>query len=292
MLLSALFLAGGALALSRPECFSAHGGALAAYSDCGKQASLNDCFAHLSSYSIDDIEVCFITAGCSPDTSLIEARFALDRCDEWARASELKRRFRAYVPHLPARTAAPGVDRVGSSPNPRSTGGIALNVLFGRQENSKITECYTTSTVDTTSCDVETSNNRLHTKSCSSVQEPRSDCKPGLTCTKDKEGEDVCMELQNALDTAGIIIAIVFSAALALGAGTLTYLCCKDRRQQKRLTAKAEATALARAATKKQRANEARTPLMRQQDGAAAPSSPLATAPLGGHDPFGDQHRS
>lgn len=291
MLLSALFLAGGALALSRPECFSSHGSALASYSNCAKQGALNACFANLHSYSIDDIEACFITAGCSPDASLIEARFALDRCDEWARASELKRRFRAYIPHLPARTASPAVDRRGSSPNPRATGGISLNALFGRQENEKITECFTSSQVDTTSCDIETSNNRLHTKSCSSVQVTQSECKPGLTCSKDKQGTDVCMELKNALDTAGIIIAIVFAAALALGIGTLTYLCCQDRRQQKRLTAKAEATALARAATKKQRANEVRTPLMRQQEGNPTVSSPLATAPLG-HDPFGDQHRS
>ena len=293
MLLSVLALAGGALALSRPECFSSHGAALADYSACADQASLTACFARLPSYAIDDVEACFVKAGCHPDASLLEARASLDRCDEWAQASELRRRFRAYVPHQPAKTGSPVVDGSGTSPNPKPTGGISLNALFAR-ESLQGDECFDIKVVDTTACDVSTSKVRLITGSCSDVKETSSSCKDGYTCTMDKAGTDVCMELKNALDTAGIIISIVFGSALILGIGTLTYLCCQDRRQQKRLAAKAEATALARAATKKQRANEVRTPLMRQQDGPGTPvvSSPLATGPPGGHDPFGDQNRS
>jgi hypothetical protein len=295
MLFSALVLAGGALALSRPDCFVEHGRALAAYSDCADHDALAPCFTGLSSHSVDDVEACLITAGCSPSTALIEAREALDRCDEWARASDLRRRVRAYVPHMPARTVNPFAHGSGSSPNPRATdnaGAMALNRLFGRQddEGKRISgdDCFDLTTKDTSDCDVSTDGPNLVSSNCKPATVVESSCKQGLTCSMDNTGTNVCMELHDTLTTAGIIISIVFAAAIVLGIASLTYLCCQDRRQQKRLVAKAEATALARAATKKQRSKEVRAPLMAQQDD----QPPQIHAPLGGNDPFGDQNRS
>src|SRR5699024_2200420 len=92
-----------------------------------------------------------------------------------------------------------------------------------------------------------------------------SECSPGLMCTIGAGNEDICMRKHDSLDIGGIIIAIVFGVLITLGLGTLTFLCCRDRRQQKRLAAKAEAVALARAQTKKKRAQDQRTPLMQQQ---------------------------
>ncbi|POR33672.1 Uncharacterized protein TPAR_06134, partial [Tolypocladium paradoxum] len=133
-------------------------------------------------------------------------------------------------------------------------------------------DCFTTSTVDTSSCPLQTSNGHVKTLTCFPTQVAASDCAPGLMCTIDANHEDICMKMQNGLDTGGIIVAIVFAVLVALGLGSLTFLCCRDRRQQKRLAAKAEAVALARAQTKRQKAQEARAPLMRPQEG--APGSP------------------
>ncbi|KAI9158893.1 hypothetical protein HJFPF1_06895 [Paramyrothecium foliicola] len=293
MVLAALVLfAGSALALSRPECISSNAVGLAAFSACGQHDSLTRCLANLPAHSVHDVQACFVDAGCSNDEALVEARYTLDRCDEWARAGELRKRYRAFAAPLPARTASPNPAADGTSPNPRATAAaVPLHFLFGRQ-NPSSTDCFVTSTVDTTSCDLQTSKGIIHTLSCSDAKAVLSECAPGLTCTMDRQGNDVCMELQDALDTAGIIITVIFGSALLLGIGSLTFLCCKDRKLQKRLAAKAEATALARAATKKQRANEVRTPLIRQQDPSGAATSPVVTGPPGGNDPFGDQNRA
>lgn len=73
------------------------------------------------------------------------------------------------------------------------------------------------------------------------------------------------MKKTNALDIGGIIISIVFGSFIVIGIGYLAFAGCKERRHHKRAAAKAEAVALARAATKKQRSQEARAPLMQQQ---------------------------
>ena len=84
------------------------------------------------------------------------------------------------------------------------------------------------------------------------------------------------MDLQDTLDTAGIVVAIIFGVIITAAVGTITFLCCKDRSEQKRLAAKAEAVALARAATKKQRNNQERAPLVSRNVS-------------GGTNPFQDQ---
>lgn len=87
----------------------------------------------------------------------------------------------------------------------------------------------------------------------------------------DNSNETICL-VKKEMDTAGIIIAIVFAGALALMMGYLTFMCCRDKKEQKRLAAKSEAVALARAATKKQRAAQ-RQPLIRNASGQSNPSN-------------------
>lgn len=253
-----VLLASGVVAMTKNECFSSHGAGLAAFSGCAQRADLAECFVGLAGTADTDVEQCFVQAGCTPDDAALEARLTLDRCDEWVRAHELRRR-------------APSADFAQ----------VTVPPVFARQNT--IRECFMTSFVETSVCPVETNNGAVTTRDCTTTSIARSSCSPGLTCSLDSQGEDVCMELQNALDTAGIIIAIVFGVAIASAIATITYLCCKDRRENKRLTAKAEATALARAATKKQRAADVRAPLMSEQ---AAPG------PSGNADPFGDRHHS
>lgn len=144
-------------------------------------------------------------------------------------------------------------------------------------------ECLSTGLTKTKSCDVQTADGSEVTGECRTTDVETSTCSPGKTCTMDSSGQDVCMDLQNTLDVAGIVISIAFGVIIALGIATLTFLCCRDRKEQKRLAAKAEATALARAATKKKRQQEQRTPLMqeRRRDASTGPT-----------DPFHDRNRS
>ena len=124
-----------------------------------------------------------------------------------------------------------------------------------------------------------TEGKKTRTGECHPSQADESSCSPGLFCTHDASGKDVCMDLHDSLDTGGVIVSIVFAVAIVIGIGALTFMCCKERREHKRMAAKAEATALARAQTKKQRSADARAPLMRQQDGPGA-------------DPFHDQQQA
>ncbi|RGP70894.1 hypothetical protein FLONG3_7350, partial [Fusarium longipes] len=98
-----------------------------------------------------------------------------------------------------------------------------------------------------------------------------STCRSDVICTTDASAADMCMT-KREMDTAGIIIAIVFAGCAALMLGWLIFMCCRDRKEQKRLVAKSEAVALARAATKKQRAAQ-RQPLIRNASGQSAPGA-------------------
>ncbi|KFA65947.1 hypothetical protein S40285_02407 [Stachybotrys chlorohalonatus IBT 40285] len=261
-----LLFAGAVAAMTRPDCFTSHSTGLAAYASCADHVSLAECFFHIQTPNKFNVEQCLLASGCSSDDASFEARAAIDRCDEWIRADELRRRAPAA-----AATAA-------LLPQ------ITIPPVLARQANNL--ECYTTSTVDSRVCPVETNDGTVTTQPCTTTRVAQSECAPGLTCSMDNQGNDVCMELQDTLEIAGIIISIVFGVAILLAIGTLTYMCCQDRREHRRLEAKAEATALARAATKKQRAADVRAPLMSEQP------VTTPTALPGGPDPFSDRHHS
>ena len=174
------------------------------------------------------------------------------------------------APHPPAEPADAPVAVPAVTPPPLM-GAFDINFLLGRADSTSSSEklsgtlCFTTSTTTTTSCPLTTSGKHVRTETCFPTAVAASECSPGLMCTIGAGNEDICMRKHDSLDIGGIIIAIVFGVLITLGLGTLTFLCCRDRRQQKRLAAKAEAVALARAQTKKKRAQDQRTPLMQQQ---------------------------
>lgn len=259
---SSLLFAAGALALPKHDCLSSNSADIAALSDCGDQAALASCLSSLGDASV---ESCYVDAGCPPAAAAAEAQLAIDRC---ARPGDLRRRVRAALddPSAPATAAVPVAEL------------FAARTLAPRTTSL---ECFTTSTVQSKTCPVSTNDGKPTTQECFSTDVAKSECAPGLYCTTDPKGADICMELDDDLGIDGIIIAIVFAVAIAVGIGYLTFMCCRDKREQKRLAAKAEATALARAATKKKRAQEVRTPLMRQGSGQGQP----------GGDPFADGSR-
>ncbi|KAK3187308.1 hypothetical protein K4F52_003939 [Lecanicillium sp. MT-2017a] len=244
-------------------CLASHATTISSASQCGDQASLSPCLAALSSSSTQsDLEACYTQAGCSPLEASTEAAAALDLCAELQTYHDLRRRHRAA---LDARMPLP-------TPGPNSPV-FARDALHGD-------DCFKFDLITTTNCAVQTIDGKPTTLPCTDLETTTSSCLPDYTCTVDNGGGPICMRLHNSIDVGGVIIAIVFAAAIVLGIGLLTFLGCRESREQKRIAARVEASALARAATKKQRAQD-RVPLMRQQDGPSA---------VGGADPFNDRN--
>lgn len=147
------------------------------------------------------------------------------------------------------------------------------------------TACFSTTTTIAESCGPGTKNGKVQ-QVCTKVPQPSVACLPHWLCKEDS-GEAVCMLKRDNLDLGGIIVAIVFAAAIGLGIAALTWMSCKSSRNQKRAAAKAEAVALARAATKKKRAEQMRAPLMSQPEAA---SNPFQDQQQSQHTDYQPQH--
>ncbi|KAI8667751.1 hypothetical protein NCS55_00797900 [Fusarium keratoplasticum] len=270
---SAVLFAGNALAIAQQECLAQNSADLAAYADCADQSALAGCLSKLESPEEPAVQGCYTDAGCSSQEAVAEARRTWQRCEELAKGEDLKKRF----PAAPLPTIAPRVAAAGEPGSKRT--------LFKREtaDTSSGKDCLTAKVKDTTACDVKTKSGTAETGSCSSITTTTSTCRDDVICTMlDNSNETICL-VKKEMDTAGIIIAIVFAGALALMMGYLTFMCCRDKKEQKRLAAKSEAVALARAATKKQRAAQ-RQPLIRNASGQSNPSN-------AGANPFQDQTR-
>ncbi len=278
--LPTVFLASGALAAvvaprdandisdARRDCIISNSREMAADAPCGDYEALGKCFSVLSSASPSALADCYAQAGCSSTDAFTLSHNAQQRCEElFVREEELRRREEVS----PKTTSLPSF---GSMDYFEGQG------LFRRTAYSGAA-CFKTRTVTTTTCELQTVGDKVKTNTCYLTPGPTSSCDPAKTCSMDRQGTSICMDLVNTLDVAGWIVTIIFATGIVAGVASITFLCCKDRKDQKRLTAKAEATALARAATKKKRAAE-RGPLMAQRNASAA----------GPGDPFHDSNRS
>ncbi|KAJ4007224.1 hypothetical protein NW766_009903 [Fusarium irregulare] len=249
---TAVLFAGNALAAVQQECLTNHNEDLAAFADCANKGALSFCLSKLKETDEASLKTCYSSAGCSDEDAAREAHYTIERCSELAKAGELKKRYNAAV--MP--TLIP--EAAGITDAPKPTGELKLKK---RADTSRGEACFDTFSKSTSHTEIKTST-----------------CKSTVICTLDASAEDLCMT-KREMDTAGIIIAIVFAASAAAMLGYLTFMCCRDRKEQKRLVAKAEAVSLARAATKKQRAAQ-RQPLVRNASGQSAP---------GGGNPFQDR---
>ncbi|KAF7535566.1 hypothetical protein G7Z17_g13188 [Cylindrodendrum hubeiense] len=270
---SVLLLAGGAMANAKYECFVNNNEDLASFADCGHQGALARCLSELQSFDETDVRACYTNVGCSADQAALEAKQTLERCEEMANNGDLKKRFRAAA--FPRADAFIRADATTAADASSATGKSSkTGTIYSG------TDCFSTGTTSTSSCKMTTSSGHTLTGTCVPSVMTTSTCDPTLVCTVDSSSNDICMDLHH-MDVGGIVVAIVFAGFLVIGGAALTWACCKDRKEQKRLIAKAEVTALARAATKKQRAAQ-RAPLLRKASGGSAP---------GGANPFQDQSR-
>lgn len=252
--LNLLLLAGSVAALSRSDCFSSHSNDLVDNTTCGDRTAVTQCLSGLSSFEPANLQACFVNAGCSASQAARDTEHILVRCDDLARAHELRRK-RAPTSDPPASTSFDPDQIV-----PRDT----ATPTASPNKNKSGADCFAVGTTSTTSCVTETVNGKVKTKDCKPVPLTTSDCLKGYICTVDSNHVDVCMQAQNSLDTGGIIIASIFAFFIFTGISYLTYACCRERKEHKLTAARAEAVALARAATKKQRSQQARAPLMQQ----------------------------
>ncbi|KAH7127581.1 hypothetical protein EDB81DRAFT_809595 [Dactylonectria macrodidyma] len=266
---SVLVLAGSALASANADCLVNHSEELASFADCGHQATLANCLSQLESFTESDVRSCYANVGCSPDEAEAEAKYTLERCQEMDKTGDLKKRYRAAALPVADVFARATTAADATAAKSTQTGGIRSG-----------DDCLETKEKSTTNCPLTTTSGKTITGKCTDTVITTSSCYETLICTVDSANTDICMDREK-MSVGGIVVALVFAGALVLGAAGLTFACCKDRKEQKRLAAKAEATALARAATKKQRAAQ-RTPLLRNPSGGSGAGAP---------NPFQDQGR-
>ncbi|SPO04080.1 uncharacterized protein DNG_06763 [Cephalotrichum gorgonifer] len=273
---------------------------------CGDPTEFAECLNKVpESFSSEDVASCLAVSGCSDDLAAVGAQTIVDLCES---VQDLRKRDddedekRAAEPRQKWETPQPTPRAV--SPNP---------VVAPRQETTTSASakpsddaCYSTSVISTKLCSMVDSH-----ITCSDTTINKISCRKELLCRINAQGGTACMERVDSLDTGGIIVSIVFGSAIAIALGLLIFCCCRERRQHKKLAAKAEAAAIAKASSVGKRARNVsdRQPLMTQ-----APPSPGGSnsgaaggygggaggygpdAGHGGYDaqqpnPFGDQTR-
>jgi hypothetical protein len=270
---SLFFLAvGSALAISQHQCIVENKEDLARLSDCGSSETIELCLGNIKATSEDAIEACFTEAGCSPSEASFATGRVIGHCEDDERMGDLRLRYRSNGDGAAAALTMP-VEYIALKA--RATGDVRTAEA-----------CFTTSDVTTEKCDTVTNDGRTTTTNCRDEPTQASDCLPGFTCSLDNSGTNVCMALENELGVDGIIIAIIFGVAIIGGIGALTYMSIRDRKEQRRLAAKAEAVAVARAQTKKMRADQQTSGVLRKHREAAAAAE---AAKSGGPDPFVDR---
>lgn len=264
------------------DCVLANTNEMAADPPCGSSEALAACFAELDDSTPDALAECYVAAGCSSFDAVDLAGTAQRRCRELlGRDHELRRRSRGELDARgPQPTAAPEL----AGMNPFWQGHVFPRTAYSDSD------CFDFKDKETKDCDVQTNDGKVSTGGCSTITVTESSCAAGKTCTTDEKiMKTVCMDLDNGLDVGGIIVTVIFGVAIVAGIAAITFLCCKDRKEQKRLAAKAATVELHRAATKKKKeaaARAQRAPLMAQEQERQRDVS------TGSTDPFHDRNRS
>ncbi|KAF5609784.1 uncharacterized protein FSUBG_3781 [Fusarium subglutinans] len=112
-----------------------------------------------------------------------------------------------------------------------SSSGIASSTSTTSTTTEPGASCYSTTVKSSTICETT----GFTTLTCYAANITSSTCSPGLMCTtQSSNGVTICMELQNEVGTAGIIIASVFSALILICACTLITMCYRDKSKQRR----------------------------------------------------------
>ncbi|KAJ3963016.1 hypothetical protein N0V92_000305 [Colletotrichum tropicale] len=274
-LLALLATTASAVTPARLHCLRSRNVELSRLSGCGMAGSVAAClFMIPDDVTQADLETCWINSGCDFTESMVEAQWALDRCDEYGNiAQELKIRHfgvvqaRATTDTTAAETTttaatAATTASAATTTTAASTTGTATTATgttaastgtgttgTGTTATTKV--CSTTTTKSTTACPVQstgTASGKTITSGCYSTTVAFETCAAGMLCQDDSSGNPSCLVIDNNLSGAGIAVALFFAIAGTGAIALITFLCCRDRKNRKRILAKAEAAAIAKEA--------------------------------------------
>lgn len=93
--------------------------------------------------------------------------------------------------------------------------------------------CLATSMISTSFCGILTQDGSRTTLPCVPTTTPSTYCAPGLLCQTQEAGHTTCMKRDAGLTTSGLIVAIVFGAALASCIAALIFFVCRTKRARK-----------------------------------------------------------
>ncbi|KAK2053814.1 hypothetical protein LY76DRAFT_257635 [Colletotrichum caudatum] len=271
-----------ALSPAKLHCLRSRSLELARLAGCGESGSVAHCLDMLPDDMTQvDLERCYMHAGCELPEAIIESQWTLDRCgDDENAPAELRKR---HIPVFARQTTAAAAATTTAANTAPAT---------GTESNSLLT-CSTTTTKSTTLCPVVSTGVRKGMtldQGCFPTQLVFATCAAGLRCAGDLAGNPSCIRLDNTVYPGGIAVAIFFAVAVTASVGWITLLCCRERRQKKRIAARAEAARIARQPAKAptvQVQNTDSQPLMAHGHPAGAGAAGYGDA----HGPFSDQHR-
>ncbi|KAK8044471.1 hypothetical protein PG993_004495 [Apiospora rasikravindrae] len=192
---------------------------------------LRGCFASVPQLDSPTIvEQCLVDAGCTPDESKRETHSLIAWCDShFGSDLDLKRRGIDPLPRPTPLTQAPDVYIRAAA----TTDAAAAD--------ASPSPCSTETEVEISSCKPDDMYDCTKTMTKSMV------CAKGNMCMTDNSGNNICMYRKDGMTTSGAVVGIFLAVVLALTVGSLFFLCCKDKRDQKRARAKSEAAAIAKA---------------------------------------------
>lgn len=271
------------------NCLRLHADQISSIVACADASLVAGCLkAQRNGFPASALQSCIVDSGCSKEEATFGAEVLADLCDV-SGSNDLRKRAGddAAPPSQRTVAPAPAVTPVITK-RQDDDADKATTAKEARPSNS---ECYQTSTIDTESCSINT---KPGESNCSSMKLEKVRCRDGWLCSVSRQGGTSCMERVDNLDTGGIIVAIIFGAAIVIALGLMTFFCCKDKREQKKLEAKAEAAAIAKSSNVGSRARKVsdRQPLMAQGPpgaGSPGPSSPGAGYTGEQPNPFGDR---
>ncbi|KAL0936277.1 uncharacterized protein CTRU02_208492 [Colletotrichum truncatum] len=274
-----------ALSPARLHCLRSRNSELSRLGTCGMAGSVAHCLDMIpDDFTQADLEACWVHAGCDHAEAVVEAQWALDKCDEYGNlAAELRLR---HVP-IVARATTDTTDTATAATTAAATAtGTAATATGTGSSSTKV--CSTTTTVSTTACPSYTTGSKsgqAMKSGCFPTMASYATCAAGMLCSN-----DTCIVKQNSLTGGGIAVALFFAVSITGAIGIITFLCCRDRKNRKRIMAKAEAAAIAKASAVGKRPTvevhptepHANQPLMSSNGG---------NQPYDAHDPFGDHNR-
>lgn len=265
LLLAATATSAAASAGKRTECITSRSSELISVAACGHKETLRQCFSNPDHYGwgvnaqAQDLKICFLNAGCTPEAAQIEAEWTIRRCDEGSRDLRRRRDPHESISPPAAPIAARMYDSLAPTPTPTAhLDARSGDVLAKRQDQPPqpttqphllggfmLFECYSTATTRQNVCTTAPGSSR---QTCSDVNVPFYKCIDGKICRPDAAGLPGCVNATRKMTTAGYIVAGILGITIFVATITICTCCIRDRNVDKRLRKAGELATMQREA--------------------------------------------